>query len=378
MPNKAPHKPDYLLSILIFILVVFGLIMVSSASVVQSFENTGDTYYYFKHQLVWGVIVGLVAMFIFSRIPYEKFKKIGGVMLVVTFVLLIMVLIFGATLGGSKSWFIIGGISMQPTEFVKLLFVVYLAVWLEKRQAKLSDFKEGFVPFLILLGAISILIALQPDLGTLSIIIITAIIVYFVAGGRIKHILGLLAASVVAFFGLIKIFPHAATRFTAFLHPELDPQGIGYQINQALLAIGSGGVIGMGLGNSRQKFNYLPEASGDSIFAIIGEELGFVWVVALVLLFALVAYRGYKIAKNVDDTFGKLVAVGITSWIIFQAFINIAGILNLMPFTGIPLPFISYGGSSMLSILIATGILLNISRYTKEENGNVPRRRRLA
>ncbi len=379
MSRIKPHKPDYFLSIVVFILVVFGLIMVSSASVVQSFEKTGDIHYYFTHQLVWGVILGMAAMLIFMRIPYEKYKKFGGPILIVTFALLIIVLFFGVELGGSKSWIFIGGLSFQPTEFVKLLFVVYLAVWLEKRQSKLTNFKEGFLPFLILIGAISFLIALQPDLGTLSVILLTAVVVYFVAGGSIKHIIGLAALSVAGLFALMKLFPHAATRFNAFLHPELDPQGIGYQINQALLAIGSGGIIGLGLGNSRQKFNYLPEASGDAIFAIIGEELGFVWCIILIVLFAIIAYRGFQIARRTDNTFGKLIAVGITSWIVFQAFINIAGILSMIPFTGIPLPFISYGGSSMLAILIAVGILLNISRYTKEpRQSKAPARRRLA
>jgi len=371
------HRPDYLLSISVFILVVFGLIMVSSASVVQSYENTGDTYYYFTHQLIYGVIFGLIAMFVFSRIPYEKYKKLGFPMLLVALALLILVLIFGQTLGGSRSWFIIGGFSFQPTEFVKLLFVVYLAVWLEKRRDKLTSFREGFLPFLVLLGTVAVLVLLQPDIGTLTVILVTAIVVYYVAGGAIKHILALIAMAVAGLFAAIKIFPHAATRFTAFLHPELDPQGIGYQINQALLAIGSGGIIGLGLGNSRQKFNYLPEASGDSIFAIIGEELGFIWALLLVLLFVFVAYRGFQTARCTDDMFGKLVAVGITSWIVFQAFINLAGILNLIPFTGLPLPFISYGGSSMVATLIAVGILLNISCYTKS-NGGSSRRRRLA
>jgi cell division protein FtsW len=360
-----PHHPDYLLSIAVFALVVFGLIMVSSASVVQSFENTGDTYFYFKRQLLWGVTFGLIAMFVFSKISDEKYKKLGLPMLIVTFVLLVAVLIFGRQLGGSKSWIFIGNISFQPTEIVKLLFVIYLAVWLEKRRAKLHSFREGFWPFLVLLGAVAILVMLQPDIGTLAVIMITAIVVYFVAGGAWKHILALLGVAAAGLLAAVKIFPHAASRFTAFLHPELDPQGIGYQINQALLAIGSGGIIGLGLGNSRQKFNYLPEASGDAIFAIIGEELGFIWAVLLILLLVFVAYRGYQIARRTDNTFGKLVAVGITTWIIIQAFINIAGVLNLIPFTGLPLPFISYGGSAMVSTLIAVGILLNISCYTK-------------
>ncbi len=361
-----PHKPDYLLSIVVFILVVFGLIMVSSASVVQSYENTGDTYHYFQHQLIYGVIIGLIAMFIFTRIPYEKYKKLGAAMLVSVFILLILVLILGRELGGSRSWIFIGDFSFQPTELIKLLFVMYLAVWFEKRQRKVQNFREGFLPFVILLAAIAMFIALQPDLGTMAVILLTAVVVFYEAGGKISHILVLMASSFAGLFVMLKMFPHAALRFTAFLHPELDPQGVGYQINQAVLALGSGGIFGLGLGNSRQKFNYLPEASGDSIFAIIGEELGFVFALIIIALFVVIALRGLRIARQTEDMFGKLVAVGITAWIVFQAFFNIAGIMNLIPFSGIPLPLISYGGSAMLVTLAAMGILLNISRYTKE------------
>ncbi|EKD49829.1 MAG: hypothetical protein ACD_63C00036G0001 [uncultured bacterium] len=361
------HKPDYLVNILVFILVVFGLVMVSSASVVQSFENTGDTYYYFKHQLIWGVIFGLIAMFAASRVYYGYWRKVGALLLVIMFILLIAVLILGREMGGSRSWIVLGSLSFQPAEFVKLMFVIYLAVWFEKRRKKLKSFQEGFVPFLFLLVAVAVLIVLQPDLGTLSVILLTAVVVFYVSGAKIGHIGTILGASILGLFALMKIFPHAATRFTAFMHPELDPQGIGYQINQALLAIGSGGVFGLGLGNSRQKFNYLPEASGDSIFAIVGEELGFIWAILLIVIFVVIAYKGFQIAKRSSDVFGKLIAVGITTWIVFQAFINIAGILNLIPFTGIPLPFISYGGSSMFATLLAMGVLSNISRYTKQD-----------
>lgn len=361
-----PHKPDYFLSIVIFILVVVGLVMVSSASVVQSYENTGDAYHYFQHQLVYGVIIGLIAMFIFTRIPYEKYKKLGALMLGAIFVLLILVLIMGREFGGSRSWIFIGDFSFQPTELIKLLFVLYLAVWFEKRQRKVQSFREGFLPFVVLLAAVAMFIALQPDLGTMGVILLTAVVVFYEAGGKISHILTLLAASVAGLFVMVQMFPHAASRFSTFLHPELDPQGIGYQINQAVLALGSGGIFGLGLGNSRQKFNYLPEASGDSIFAILGEELGFVFALILIILFVVVAICGFKIARGTEDLFGKLVAVGITAWIVFQAFFNIAGITNLIPFSGVPLPLISYGGSAMLVTLIAVGILLNISRYTRE------------
>lgn len=360
------HKPDYILAIMVFVLIVFGLIMVSSASVVESYENTGDTYYYFKHQLLYGVVFGMVGLIIFSRINYNFWKKISFFLLILSIVLLIVVLFFGREIGGSRSWFYIGSFSVQPTELVKLFMVIYLASWLEKRQDKLKSFSEGFMPFLLLVVLIAVLIVLQPDLGTLSIILLVAVVLYFVAGASLAYMALLFGGSVLALFGLIKIFSHAASRFTAFLHPELDPQGIGYQINQALLAIGSGGILGLGLGASRQKYNYLPEATSDSIFAVVGEELGFIFSIILVILFVVVALRGFKIALNSPDLFSRLVATGITTWIIFQAFINIAGILNIIPLTGIPLPFISYGGSAMIVTLAGIGLLLNISRYTKE------------
>jgi len=207
---------------------------------------------------------------------------------------------------------------------------------------------------------------LQPDLGTMSVIIASAIAVYFIAGARWRHLAAIGVAGITLFWILIKSAPYRMARFTVFLNPELDPQGIGYQINQALLAIGSGGLFGRGLGKSIQKYNYLPEATGDSIFAIVAEELGFIRVLALIALFVFLTIRGFIIAKRAPDVFGKLVATGITAWIAFQAFINMAAMVALVPLTGIPLPFVSYGGTALLFTLAAVGILINISKYTVE------------
>lgn len=251
---------------------------------------------------------------------------------------------------------------------LKLSLILYLAAWLESRGERIKDFFEGLAPFVMIISLISFLLIKQPDMGTLGVIILIAISMFFVSGSKISHILAMGAAGLGLLFVLIKTESYRMSRFLVFLHPEFDPQGVGYQINQALLAIGSGGLFGVGLGHSIQKFNYLPEPVGDSIFAIIGEELGFVGAIVLIIFFVILAMRGLKIAKNAPDTFSRLVAAGIVSWIFFQAFINIAAISGVVPLTGIPLPFISYGGTSIIFLMIGAGILLNISKHAKINN----------
>ncbi|MFH2105252.1 MAG: putative lipid II flippase FtsW [Parcubacteria group bacterium] len=368
---EKKHKPDYWLVITVMILLVVGSVMLSSASAVVSYENFGNNYQYLKHQLFYGVLFGLLAMIITSRINYRFWKKFAAILLGVTLVLLLAVFIPGIGLeyGGARRWISLGAATMQPTEIVKLTFILYLATWLEKRQKGIRDWKFGFLPFVTVLGIIGSLIMLQPDLGTMSVIIVSAIAVYFIAGARWRHLATIGGAGIVLFWIMIKAAPYRMARFTVFLNPELDPQGIGYQINQALLAVGSGGLFGRGLGKSIQKYNYLPEATGDSIFAVMAEELGFIRILFLIGVFVFLAVRGFMVAKKAPDIFGKLVAVGITSWIAFQAFINIAAMVALVPLTGIPLPFISYGGTALLFTLAAVGILINISQYTKTAQG---------
>ncbi|MBU1167665.1 putative lipid II flippase FtsW [Patescibacteria group bacterium] len=361
--NKLP----YFLVIVTFALVVIGLVMLSSASVVQSYESKGNNYYYLVHQLLAGAIPGLIALIIASFIDYKKWKKFAIPFLALTLFLLVLVFIpgIGFDYGGARRWIAIGGFTIQPTEIVKLSFLIYLATWIEKRESSLKDLKTVFLPFVTILLAIGFLIMQQPDLGTMSVIIFSAIAVYYVAGARLGHLAVLGFSGIGAILILIKMAPYRMARFTVFLNPELDPQGIGYQINQVLLAIGSGGLLGRGLGRSIQKYNYLPEATGDSIFAIIAEELGFVRIVLIILLFAALTIIGYQISKNAPDMFGKILAAGITTWLGFQAFVNIAAMLTLVPLTGIPLPFISYGGTALLSSLAAVGILINIARQSK-------------
>jgi cell division protein FtsW len=246
---------------------------------------------------------------------------------------------------------------------VKLTFLLYLAAWLAKKGEKSSrGLSYAFGPFLILVGVIAILVILQPDMGTMGVIALISSAMYFFAGAPLRNLIALCAGGIAFFFLLIKIAPYRMERFTIFLHPQLDPLGSGYHLNQALLAIGSGGFFGRGFGLSRQKYNYLPEVVGDSIFAIIAEELGFLVAIALIAAFVFFVIRALRIARSAPDQFGFLVGAGIASWFLFQSFINIAAMLSLVPLTGIPLPFISYGGSALIVGMTAVGILVNISR----------------
>ncbi|NTV41477.1 MAG: cell division protein FtsW [Candidatus Moranbacteria bacterium] len=258
--------------------------------------------------------------------------------------------------------------SFQHSEMSKLAIILYLAAWFEsKGQQKIKDVFEGLLPFLGIMGLIGFLIIKQPDMGTLGVVVLTSFSVFFVSGAKLKHLFSMGILGSFLLWLLIKLEPYRFDRISAFLEPGADPKGIGYQISQALLAIGSGGFWGLGLGHSRQKFNYLPEPVGDSIFAVIGEELGFIGAIFLIILFVTLAFRGLRIAKNAPDIFGKLIATGVTMWIILQAFINIGANIALVPLTGIPLPFISYGGTSLVFLMAAVGILLNISKFTDLE-----------
>lgn len=357
---------DRPLLIVILVLLGIGLLMIASAGVLYGRTRFGDAYYFFKQQLL-GLSVGLIFLYIFSRINYQVWKRFVVPIFFVALGLLVLVFVpgFGTTVYGAARWVQIGPISFQPSEVMKLAIILYLAAWLSnKGKAKTADFLEGFVPFIGILSVVGFLIIKQPDTGTLGLIFLISLSVFFASGANVSHMMYLFLAGLTSLFILIKMAPYRMQRFLVFMNPEHDPQGFGYQMTQALLAIGSGGFFGAGLGQSRQKFNYLPEPVTDSIFAILGEELGFLGTTIIVLLFLFVAWRGLQIAKFAPDEFGKLVAVGIVSWIVFQAFINMSAISGLIPLTGIPLPFISYGGTSLAVILAAVGILLNISKHS--------------
>lgn len=365
------HQPDYILMALVFILLFFGLVMVASASIVKGFQNFGDSYYYAKHQLVNGILPGLALFFIIGKVYYRRWARFALPLLLLTFASLLALFIpsLGLSHGGAKRWLALNFFSFQPSEFAKISFIIYLAAWFDKKGDKIRDARKTLLPFLILLGIISILIIIQPNLGMLSIITISSMVLYFVAGGKITHIISLFLGLIAALVVFIRTEPYRMNRFIIYLYPEMDPKGIGYQINQALLAIGSGGLFGMGLGWSGQKYNYLPEPFGDSIFAIIAEELGFIGVAVFIILFMLFISRCFSIGKNAPDKFGQFLASGIAIVIAAQFFMNVGAITRIVPLTGVPLPFISYGGSALISALIGIGIILNISRYTRQKSG---------
>jgi cell division protein FtsW len=359
---------DPILLVTIFGLLVFGLMMVGSASFVLSEQLKGNPFYFLQHQLMYGVTLGLVAFFAGFFTPYMKLRVLALPGLLISLVLLILVFVPGlqVTAGGASRWIGIGPLTMQPSELAKLSFIFYLAALLERKGSDIKDFKKSVVPFLIITSVISVLIILQPDIGTLFIITSIALSMVFAAGFRLRHLALIGLGGIATFSVLISTAQYRLHRLFVYLHPELDPQGIGYQINQALLAVGTGGLWGLGFGRSRQKYNYLPEPAGDTIFAVTAEELGFIRTFFLVCAFIVIAYRGYRIAEYAPDIFGKLLATGITTWVIMQAFVNMASVLAITPLTGIPFPYISYGGSALTALLFASGVLLNISRYTRD------------
>ncbi len=362
------HTPDYKLISTITAIVLLGLVVLSSASSVLGYENFKDSLYYLKHQIFVGLIPGIIVMYVLSRVDYRVWRKYSTWFLIASIVLLVLVFIpgLGLKLGGARSWIIVGGMSMQPAELVKLSFLLFLAAWLERRITTLDDWLHGLLPFLGVLGVVVLLIMLQPDTGTMLIIAMISTAVYFVAGAPWKHIGTLFAGGVAGLFLLIKMAPYRAARLATFLNPDTDTQGAGYHLKQSLLAVGSGGLFGLGLGHSRQKFAYLPEAAGDSIFAIAAEELGFFFSVLLLCLFIYFIIRGIKISSSAPDTFGKLLAVGIVTWIGWQAIMNIGAMVGILPLTGVPLPMVSYGGTALMTVLAAIGILINISKHTGE------------
>ncbi len=366
MPKK--QKIDYWLLLLTLALLVFGLTALYSASTVESIDNFGNTTHYIFHQLAYGVGIGLISMLIFSKIDYKIWQKLLPLIVLASLVLLALVKIpgFSFSAGGASRWIHIGPIFFQPSELAKLAVVLYLAAWAGKKASLRENFIFGLLPSLIIVGLFSLLILFQPDFGTMSVLVGTSAVLLFASGIKLKHFLLLMACGLLAVALLIKFEPYRAERLTSFLNPKIDPQGSSYQINQSLLAIGAGGVTGYGYGLSRQKYNYLPEPMGDSIFAITAEELGFFRVIFVLLLFLMFFLRARKISQGISDPFGRMTVLGVATWISLQALVNIGSMVGVMPLTGVPLPFFSYGSSALLITLSAVGIVLNISKNYKQ------------
>ncbi len=364
--KTGEHEPDRGLLFLIGGLIIFGLIVLSSASAVAAYAKFGSSYHYFNRQIVF-LVIGLTLFYIFSRIDYQFWRKHAFIFLGFSCLFLALVFIPGlaAEYGTSRSWITIFGFSFQPSEFVKIFFLIYLTAWLESRKKKLHDVRQGIGPFVLVLFIIAFLMLMQPDVGTLFIIAATSLIVYFAGGGKVSHIVILMLLASIAFIVMVFLMPYQMNRFKCVFGDEYNAQKECYQLEQSLIAVGSGGFLGLGIGQSRQKFLYLPEVSSDSIFAVIAEEIGFVFSSLFVIVYLAIFYRGLVIAKGAPDDFGRLLAIGIVSWLIIQTFLNIGGIIGLIPMTGVPLPFVSQGGSSLISALIAFGILVNISKQTR-------------
>lgn len=364
--GKARSAPDVWILISTLLLLTIGVVMVYSASAVLAYHEFGDWFYYLKRQLLFAVL-GIIAMFFTMNMDYHVWKKYAKIGLIICFALLVIVLIpgIGVIRGGARSWLGIGSFGIQPSEFMKMGMILFLAKLLSDQQSKITSFTKGLFPPLALVGAAFGLIMLQPDLGTGAVMVGASLIVIFTAGARFLHLSFLALAGIAGFVGLILAAPYRLQRITAFLDPWQDPLGAGYQAIQSLYAIGPGGLVGLGLGMSRQKYSYLPEPQTDFIFSIIAEELGFIGGMVVLLLFLILVWRGMRTAITAPDTFSSLVAVGIVGMIAVQVIINIGVVIGLMPVTGITLPLISAGGSSLTLMLTSIGILLNISRYAR-------------
>ena len=346
---------------LTFILAVFGLVMISSAGIYLSQKNFGTSYHYFTHQLVFGFLFGSILFFAGLKINYKFWRKLALPLILLALFLLVLIFVpgFGVSVGGAKRWLNFFGLfSFQPTEILKLALIIYLASWLNGRK-----FSFGSVAaFAVIIFLIGLFIAAQPATGTLIIIVAIALAMFFVSGGSFKHFMAIILLMAVSLALLIFLSPYRFERLFVFLNPDFDVRGIGYHLNQSLIAIGKGGVWGLGFGAGEQKLGFLPESASDSIFAVIGEELGFIGMLATVstlLAFVLVLLR---IAKKTSDKFVSLYAVGLASWVGTQSFLNIASLSGLLPLTGVPLPFISFGGTSLAVLMLATGILGNMTK----------------
>ncbi len=360
-------SPDYIFIILLSILVLFGLVMLTSASSDLAEARFGDSYYYLSHQILFGLSLGLLGFVVGALVSYRVWAKWSGVLLVLSLVLLVLVFTpLGFRAGGSDRWLSFFGITFQPSEFLKLTFLIYLSSWMSRSGIRNKSWSEGLLPLLCLLGHVTFVLIIQPSTSTAVILFLTALIMYFSGGARIRFVVVSVLAAVLGLVLVLYMGPsYRLQRIAGFLNPEADALGSTYHINQSLLALGSGGFFGVGYGQSTTKLRYLPEPIGDSIFAVIGEELGFFGTSLFILAFVMFLLRGFIIAKNARDPFGRLLVIGFVSMLGIQAFVNIGAVSGLVPFTGVPLPFVSYGGTALAVMLTMCGIIINVSKSRK-------------
>jgi len=369
---RANHRPDYFLGLVAFGLIAVGMIVIYSTGSIVNFNISGgttDRNSFFAQQLI-SLVIGLGGWFAASRVPYTTWKKWSPWMLGGALFLMLLVFVPGisGTSRGASRWIRLGPASFQPAEFLKLSTVLFMATWADTHREELRRARSSFLPVFGLFVVILVLtVILQRDMGTGIVLVAAGLAVYFMSEVPL-HLFGLVVGGLIGSgAAMIAIFPYRLARLSTFFNRKDDLTGADYHINQALIALGSGGVIGKGLGNSLQSYGYLPESTNDSIYAIIGEQFGLFGTLIVLGLFSTLLWRCYRIIRRAPDRFARMVAAGLTVWLIAQAFINIAAMLNLIPLTGIPLPFISYGGTSLLASMVAIGILQNISRYTERE-----------
>lgn len=357
------YQPQLFTQILLvtLLLLSFGLIMIYSASVAEALRDFGTKWYFVRLQLKWA-LVGLVMMMVASRIPTKIWEKLAPLILISGLCLLILVIIpgIGAKVQGARRWLVTPIITIQPSELIKLVEVIYLSSWLSKKRITV-------IQFLAFLGLVGGLIMLQPDMGTAIVVTLIAIVMYYLSGQSLKNLFMIGGVGLLAGVLFIAFEPYRMARLTTFLDPSKDPLGSSYHIRQVILGLGSGGISGLGIGRSRQKYEYLPESTTDSIFAVVGEELGFIGGVVLISFFIYLISLIYKIAANARSEFASNLAAGIGSWIAIQVLLNLAAMVALTPLTGVPLPLVSYGGSALIMVLTGIGVALSVARE-KESN----------
>ena len=362
-----PGQPDYLLLVSAAMLVLAGLLTVYSASFAVGYVEFGDTNYFVMRQAFYALI-GVAALAYCMRLDYRQLRHVAAPMMVLALLGLAAVLVpgIGVERNGARRWLELGPFTVQPSEFAKLAVIIYISAWLSARRENLNQLSLGLVPFVLMVSVVGGLVIVEPDMGTAVIIVLTTSTLFFVAGAPLTHLMLLIASGGAVTYVMVLAQEYRLDRISSFVSPESDPQGTGFHILQLLIALGSGGATGLGWGVSRQKFFYVPGAHTDGVFAIIGEEVGFVGLMGVLALFAFFLYRGLKATVSSRDQFGTLLGVGIVSWIGYQTLINIGGITRSIPLTGVPLPFLSYGGSALIAVMAAAGVLLSISRYGRE------------
>ncbi|MFH1824721.1 MAG: putative lipid II flippase FtsW [Candidatus Firestonebacteria bacterium] len=374
MKTRIEGLPTYqevrgLLITIVIVLLFVGVVMVFSSSAIYAYDKFGNSFYFLRKQIFW-ILLGSLGLIFFKNFNYEKFKDIARPLFLISIVILCLVFVphIGKAGGGARRWIQIFGFNFEPSEFVKLAFIIYIAEAIFRKHEYMKSFIKGFLPYLVIMGIIFGILIIQPDLGSIFLIGILGIIMLFVGGVKLGHIFLFFLSSLPVAFIMIVSAGYRLKRIMAFLDPWKDPRGVGFQIVQSFIAFGSGGFMGKGLGQGTQKLFYLPEAHTDFIFAIIAEELGLIGVTCILILFGLIIWKGINLALNTNEVFGKLLATGITSYIGLQAFMNMSVVTGLLPTKGMTLPFISYGGSSLIMNMIAIGILLNISKIKNEKS----------